>query len=203
MVRLGEQAIGKALDQRQRDQHHGGVESPFAQVFGGVAPAAQHGFDAAGFGRLPAARGPGQPTPADRPLGALGPQPVHGAGNERAHAQPLVQAVHLVQPAQLRLQPHRPHRQHHGQRHHAHDQHPAVLHPHGAKREVAGLRGPQRVGQQPQAAQGGQKAPEHPDHSFHLDSLRLGISWSIRMQSDALTSVCKPEAKARGKGPWV
>ena len=57
------------------------------------------------------ARRLGQPAPADGPLGALGPQPVHRAHHQRADAQPLVQAVHLVQAVEVPLQPHRAHRQ--------------------------------------------------------------------------------------------
>jgi hypothetical protein len=64
-----------------------------------------------------------------------------------------VQAVHLVQAVQVRLQPLRPQCQQHGNAHQADGQHPAVLHEHGAKREIAERLGAQRIGGQPQRGQ--------------------------------------------------
>lgn len=47
-----------------------------------------------------------------------------------------MQAVHLVQAVQTRLQPFWPQRQQHGDAHQADADKPAVLHEHGAERKV-------------------------------------------------------------------
>ena len=142
-VRLHKPVVGKALDQGQHDEHGGSVKRPFAHVLRQAALAAQPGLQcaqgvgvAAGF-----ARGLFQPAPAHHPLGALGPPPVQHAGHQGANAQPFVQAVHLVQALQARLQPLRAQCQQHGQAHQAHGEHTAELHKHGAKGKIRQRRG--------------------------------------------------------------
>ncbi|MND65580.1 hypothetical protein D3C80_569560 [compost metagenome] len=128
-VGLGKPVVREALDQGQDDQHADGVERPFPQGFGQAALAAQRLLDRAQFRRRTAALGRlDQPAPADRPLGALGPDPVHAGEQQGADAEPLVQPVHLVEPAQQRLRAARAHGQHHRHAHGGDGDDAGVLH---------------------------------------------------------------------------
>ena len=60
----------------------------------------------------------------------------------------------------MRLQPCRPQRQQHGDTHQADAEYPAVLHEHGAEREVGERRRHQRIGTQPQRSEQEQQGDE-------------------------------------------
>ncbi len=125
-VRLEEALVRKAPHQRQHHKQHGGIKGPFAQSLGRFAQAAQPGLQSLQLGAGPAL-GPLQQACTHQPFGRFGQQPVTHRQHQPGNAQPLVQAVHLVQAAQPGLQAHRAHGQQHGQAHHTHAQHAAVL----------------------------------------------------------------------------
>ena len=72
-----------------------------------------------------------------------------GAYGQSSDAEPLVQAVYLVQSVQAGLQPRRARGQHHRHGHRADGQYAAVLNPYRSQGEVVGLCRPERIGKKP------------------------------------------------------
>ena len=205
LVRAYKPVIRKALHEGQHHQHQRGIEGPLAQRLGQPALRAQPLLQRQDLIRaatvlLPAAAAhrPLQPAPAHHPLGALRPPPVQHAGHQRRDTQPLVQAVHLVEPVQRTLQPTGADRQHHGQAHGAKGDHAAVLHEHGTERKVPPRFGKQRVCHQPQAGQQHQAAPQrhaYPFHCMHPFVYVLDYSSLAKQHEELLKSLIA--------GPWI
>ena len=148
--------VGEALDQRQCQQHHADVKSPFTDRFRRVAQAAQTGQPAAGLlchGWAGAARRQGQPTQTHQPTGRLRPNPVDHADRQRRNAQPFVQPVHLVQPFQHRLQPDGAGRQNQRCAHGGNSQNTCVVGSRASNRQKRDVAGQQGIGHHPQAGQ--------------------------------------------------
>jgi hypothetical protein len=87
--------------------------------------------------------------------------------HQGADAQPFVQPVHLVQPAQPSLKPARPDGQQQRRTHHADGQHTAVLHHHCPQCEIVERLRRQRIGQQPEAGQQQKQSPQAEFDRFH------------------------------------
>ena len=152
-VGLEEQAVGEALGERDHDQHHRRVEGPLAHRFREATLGAEEDLDRVGERRLRPPLGLHQPAPAHRPLRALRPQPVDHREHQAGDAQPLVQAVGLVQPVEQRLHPHRAQRQDHAHAHDADADHAGVVDRHRAQGKVFIAVGQQRIGHPPQQAE--------------------------------------------------
>ena len=166
-VRFGKPAVGKALDERQHDERRAAVKGPFAQRIGQPFLAVEPQLNRIGHLRARPALGAHQPAPAHHPLGAQRQPPVRHRSGQRRNAQPLVQAVGLVQPVQPALGPGRARGQHEDDAHRPNGQHPRPLHGHRAEGEVVKRLRPQRIGQQPQARQAQQNGPEGDADVFH------------------------------------
>ena len=173
VVGFEEPAVGQAFDQRQHHEQHSGVKRPLAHALGPPALGGQPLLHTAlGQHRARATHGARQPAQTHRPFGALSQQPVAERQHQTRNAQPLVQAVHLVEAAQAGLQPHGAQRQPHGHAHHTNAQHTAVLHEHGAPGKEMGQGRPLGgVGQPPEGREGQQKYPEEAFDGCHVGQL--------------------------------
>ena len=171
-VGLHETAVGEALDQRDRGEHGEEVEGPLADGFGEAALLLEEAEELDGLLGARAARGFLQPAPADRPLGALGPQPVHHADRQAGDAQPLVQPVGLVHAAEQRLERGGAQGEDHRDAHRAHGEHAGVVDRERAQREVGVALDQQWIGPPPQQAEGGEDEEECEFDVLHDGSLR-------------------------------
>ncbi|MNT11471.1 hypothetical protein D3C72_1463530 [compost metagenome] len=108
-VHLAPDVIGEAPPQRQQNHRQQDPHGPFADVLGRAAKYIEQGGCARRFDRRVEKDQQHRLTHLD--------EVVRRSQRRGQDAAPLVQQVHLVQPAEPALQPHRPHRQQHDQRH--------------------------------------------------------------------------------------
>ena len=172
-----EMAVRKALDQGQNHQRQRRVKRPFADALGQMALVQKELLDQirrqGGSGRAHRAL---QQPPAHQPFGSLGHQPVSHGQRQPRNAQPFVQAVHLVEAAQIRFE----HDGANGQQHrHAHDadaQHAGVLHQHRPPTEQATQARPVGlIGEPPETCEQQQVNPENTFYGLHLTLLFAGF----------------------------
>lgn len=137
-MRPVEEAVGNTLDERDRDQRNHGIKGPLAQALRRVAEIGEQGFDRIACGRLRATRRSFEPAPSHGPFRTLRPQPVNDCRDQCRNAEPFVDPIHLVQPAQPMLRPARADGEDHRDAHADDRQDTAILHRCVADREKAG-----------------------------------------------------------------
>ncbi|MPL89888.1 hypothetical protein SDC9_35930 [bioreactor metagenome] len=159
-VGIAKQPVGNQFHQRDQQQHDRRVEGPFPEPLRGAAKRHQKGAHRLGDLRARTALGAGDKPCADRPFRRFRPEPVEDRQPEGADAEPLVQTVHLVEPAEPGFGPARPERQDHRDAHRRDRQRSRRLHEVIAQGEQVGGGEDAQVQQEPKGAHTAPKPPK-------------------------------------------